>query len=173
VIITADGSAIPLSDLKLNYDQIAEVPTVGKDYYGGPVKIAGLPMVGSIPANPVKENIDGTITIDLAGLNAVQFKAFVGGDYPLGNEAERRKTLSFRTTGKQTNYITVIEPFEDRNLIKNVTATSANEVTIELKDGRTHILTFQGLEKGTDLTSSIKEFKNGELVREETHLYND
>ncbi|MDF7807750.1 heparinase II/III family protein [Pontiellaceae bacterium B12219] len=169
VIVTEDGNEIALSDLELSFDQIAEVPEAGKDYYGGPIKLSGLPMVGSVPANPVKENIDGTITLDLTGLNAVRFKAFVGGDYPLGNEAERRKSLSFRTSGKQTEYITVIEPFENENCIESVDAASAGEVTIQFKDGRTHVLTFQGLENGSNLQVSIQELQNGTVVREETH----
>lgn len=125
-------------------------------------------MVGSVPANPADKNVDGTITLDLTKLNASRFKAYVGGDYPLGNEAERRKSLSFRTTGKTTQYLTVVEPFEAESVIAKVTADSANEVTVELKDGRTHKLNFQGLEKGEDLKVTIQEFKGGDLVREET-----
>ncbi|MDF7798589.1 hypothetical protein P4C99_03895 [Pontiellaceae bacterium B1224] len=169
VIVTEDGKEISLNELELAVDQISEVPETGKDYYGGPVKISGRPMDGSVPANPVKKNGEGTITIDLTKLNAARFKAFVGGDYPLGNEAERRKSLSFRTTGKQTQYLTVVEPFEAESVIAKVTADSANEVTVELKDGRTHKLSFQGLEKGENLQVLVKEFKGGELVREETH----
>ncbi|MEI6892389.1 MAG: heparinase II/III family protein [Pontiella sp.] len=169
VLIAKDGTETPLSELNLAYKNITDVPAVGKDYYGGPVKIAGLQMDHTIPANPVKEKVDGTITIDLTQQDAVRFKAYVGGDYPLGNEAARRKSLSFRTTGKQTQYLTVIEPYEDQNRVKRVTAVSANEVTIDLVDGRTHVLKFQGLEDGKDLQVSIQEFKDGKLIREETH----
>jgi hypothetical protein len=172
VIVTRDGNEIALSELDLTTDQIADVPEPGKDYYGGPVKMSGLPMVGNVPANPVEENVDGTITVDLTKLNAVRFKAFVGGDYPLGNEAERRKTLSFRTTGKQAQYLTVVEPFEAESKVKSVTAASANEVTVELKDGRTHVVKLQGLEQGEDLRVTIREFKDGVLVREE-EAHND
>ncbi|MDF7823613.1 hypothetical protein P4B35_06270 [Pontiellaceae bacterium B12227] len=169
VIVSKDGKETPLSELAIAKDQIADVPEVGKDYYGGPVKLSGLPMVGTVPANPVKENVDGTITLDLTKLNAARFKAFVGGDYPLGNEAERRKSLSFRTTGKQAQYLTVVEPYEADPVVEKVTADSANELTVELKDGRTHKLQFQGLEKGENLQVLVKEFKGGKLVREETH----
>ncbi|VGO16545.1 hypothetical protein PDESU_05136 [Pontiella desulfatans] len=169
VIVTQDGKEIPLSGVELVTDQIAAVPEVGKDYYGGPVKLSGLPMVGTVPANPVKENVDGTITVDLTNLNAARFKAYVGGDYPLGNEAERRKSLSFRTTGKKARFLTVVEPFEAASKIKSVIAASANEVTIELKDGRTHVVRVQGMEQGEDLNVSIQEFNNGKWVREEQH----
>jgi hypothetical protein len=33
----------------------------------------------------------GMVRIDLSGIDAVRFKSVVGGDYPLGNEAQRRK----------------------------------------------------------------------------------
>jgi hypothetical protein len=169
VIVTKDGKEISLSDLKLSYDQIRNDPESGVDYYGGPIKMAGLPISHSVPANPVKENVDGTVSIDLTGLNAVRFKAFIGGDYPLGDETQRRKSLSFRTTGKQTQYLTVIEPFEDESVVKNVMAKSANELTVVLKDGRTHELTITGLETGKDFHVKVREFKNGKLVREEIH----
>jgi hypothetical protein len=32
------------------------------------------------------------VRIDLSGIDAVRFKSVIGGDYPLGNEAQRRKT---------------------------------------------------------------------------------
>jgi hypothetical protein len=169
VLVTADGKEIALSELKLSYDQIDSAPKSGVDYYGGPVKMAGLPMAQSVPANPVEPDADGTITVDLSGLNAVGFKASVGGDFPLGNEAERRKMLSFRTSGKQAQYLTVIEPFEAESVVKSVTATSANELTVELKDGRTHKLTVSGLEAGKDLQVSVQEFMDDQLVREEAH----
>ncbi len=169
VIITADGKTVELNELDLSYDQIRNDPASGVDYYGGPIKMAGLPIAHSVPANPVKEDVDGTVTVDLSGLNAVRFKAYVGGDFPLGDEAQRRKTLSFRTTGKQTQYLTVVEPFEAGNVVKRVTAQSATHLTVELKDGRTHEITFQGLDKGEGITAAIKEYKNGKLVREETH----
>ncbi|MDF7808808.1 hypothetical protein P4E94_15270 [Pontiellaceae bacterium B12219] len=169
VIVTADGSAIPLSELPLSAEQIAEVPTPGKDYYGGPVKIAGKPFAASVPANPVESGEEGMITVDLSGVNAVRFKASVGGDYPFGDEMGRRKSLSFRTTGKQVRYLTVIEPFEKESVIESVEAGSFDEVTVKLKDGRTQVITFQGLEKGEGLQAAIQEFKGNRLIREEVH----
>ncbi|MDF7797941.1 hypothetical protein P4C99_00600 [Pontiellaceae bacterium B1224] len=169
VIVTADGAEVKLSDLELNYDQIAEVPTIGKDYYGGPVKIAGKLFDQSVPANPMKSEQDGRITLDLSGLNAVRFKASVGGDYPFGDETWRRKSLSFRTTGNGARFLTVIEPFEKESVVESVTAQSANEVTVELKDGRTDKISFQGLEKGRGFNAVIQKYEHGQLVQEEVH----
>lgn len=169
VIVTKDGKEIALSDLDLTFDQIHKEPVSGVDYDGGPIKMAGLPIKASVPANPVKENVDGTITVDLSQLNASRFKAYVGGDWPLGDETWRRKSLSFRTTGKQTQYLTVIEPFEKESIVKTVNADSPNKLTIELKDGRTHELTITGLEAGKDFHVEIQEFKDGELRSKEVH----
>lgn len=169
VIVTKDGKEIDLNELDLHYDQIDSSPESGVDYKGGPVKIAGREFTSTVPANPVKGNIDGTITIDLAGLNAARFKSFVGGDYPLGDETWRRKSLSFRSKGKQARFLTVIEPFENEAVVKSVTADSANSLTVELTDGRTHVIHVNGLAEGSDLTASIKEYKDGALVEEEQH----
>ncbi len=169
VIITADGNELKLSDLKLSFDQINNKPERGVDYFGGPVKIAGKQFDETVPANPLKSGETGTITVDLAGLNAVRFNASVGGDYPLGDETWRRKSLSFRTTGKTVQYLTVIEPFEEESLVKSVTAESANTLIVELKDGRTHRISFVGLERGKNITAEIREFKNGKLLKKEFH----
>ncbi len=169
IIITQDGKEIDLNELELTYDQIDHSPKSGVDYKGGPVKISGREFASTVPANPVKGNIDGTITLNLEGLNAVRFKSFVGGDYPIGDETWRRKSLSFRSKGKQARFLTVIEPFEDKAVVKSVTAESANKVTVELLDGRTHVIEINGLEAGKDMTATIKEFQDGALIREEIH----
>ncbi len=169
VIVTADGKEVSLNDLKLQSDRIAQVPTIGKDYYGGPVKIAGRPFADSVAANPLKSGEEGTIIVDLTGLNAVRFKASVGGDYPFSDESWRRKSLSFRTAGKTARYLTVIEPFEKESVVESVVAESAKQVTVKLKDGRTQVITIAGLEQGENFKVSVGEFKNGQLVREELH----
>jgi hypothetical protein len=169
VLVTADGKELKLSDLKLSFAQIDDAPESGVDYFGGPVKIAGRQFNETVPANPVKSGETGTITVDLAGLNAVRFKASVGGDYPFGDETWRRKSLSFRTTGTQARYLTVIEPFEKESVVESVVAESANQVTVKLKDGRTQVITFRGLDKGKEIQATIQEFKDGQLIREEAH----
>lgn len=168
VIVTAKGKTIDLNQLKLSFDQIDNTPKSGEDYKGGPVKIAGREFERSIPANPFKSNQDGTITVSLKGLEAVRFQSSVGGDYPIGEETWRRKSLSFRTSGKEVQYLTVVEPFEKKGVVKSVNALSANEVEVTLKDGRKQIVTIANLEKGEDLSVSIKEYKNGKLLREES-----
>ncbi|MDQ8183460.1 hypothetical protein [Pelagicoccus sp. SDUM812005] len=169
VIVTADGRELKLSELMLRFEQIDDGPASGVDYYGGPVKISGKQFAESVPANPLKSGALGSITVDLAGLNAVRFKASIGGDYPLGDETWRRKSLSFRSSGEQARYLTVIEPFEKESMVASVVADSAEKLTVTLKDGRTQVIEIRGLEKGQDLRATIQEFKGGKLIRKELH----
>ena len=169
VIITEGGKEIKLSELDLQYDKIDSKPESGKDYYGGPVKISGHLFEHTVAANPFKSEEEGTVTVDLTGLNAACFKASVGGDYPLGDETWRRKSLSFRTSGKETRYLTVIEPYEDKNVVESVKAVSADEVEIKLVDGRKHVIQIENFAKGEDIQVLIQEYKNGNLIRKESH----
>jgi hypothetical protein len=169
VIVTANGKALKLSDLKLKVERIDNTPESGVDYYGGPVKISGKRFDESVAANPLRSGEPGTVTVDLTGLNAVRFKASVGGDYPLGDEIARRKSLSFRTRGKVAQYLTVIEPYEKERFVQSVKAQSANELTVELNDGRKHVITFSGLDTGESITAKIQVMENGNLVKEEFH----
>ena len=51
--------------------------------------------VGGLPAEPVNAGFEtpAQYTFDLDGLQAVRLKTVIGGDYPLGDEAERRITF--------------------------------------------------------------------------------
>ena len=167
VIITADGSELKLSELKPEFDGIDNKPESGVDYYGGPVKIAGCQFENTVAANPLNSETDGTVTVDLSGLNAVRFKAQVGGDYPFGDETWRRKSLSFRTTGTSTRYITVIEPYEAENVVKSVNSNSPDQVEVEFVDGRRHLITIENFEAGEDIKVNIQEYKDGRLTAQE------
>lgn len=169
VVITKSGQEIPLSQLNPSYEKIDHSPESGVDYRGGPIKIAGRPFSHSLPANPLVSMEEGSITIDLTGLNAVRLKTHVGGDYPVGDETWRRKSLSFRSQGKQARYLTVIEPFENESLVESVKADSANQLTVKLKDGRTQVITIEGLEQGENFKVSIKELQDGQIIHEEVH----
>ncbi len=169
VVVTKSGKEIPLSLLKPSYDKIDDSPKNGVDYRGGPIKIAGRHFSHSLPANPTVSMQEGTITIDLKGLDAVRLRSHVGGDYPVGDETWRRKSLSFRSRGKQARYLTVIEPFEKASVVESVDAESANKLTVTLKDGRRQVITFTGLDEGSNLQATIQEYKNGELTQKEKH----
>ena len=111
---------------------------------------------------------EAVYSFDLSGLNAVRLRTVVGGDYPLGNENERRKTLGITTNGHSARFLTVLEPYESENKIKSVEALSADSLSIRLKDGREHRFYFSGIEAAEGPLSVImQEWMNGVLLKEE------
>jgi hypothetical protein len=167
-LVLKDGSEVYLSSLPVEYKNVAMPEIKGLDYEKGPVKIQGELLERSIPGNPENLKQEAVITVDLSGLGAVSFEAKLGSDFPLGDETQRRKTMAVRSQGKETRYLSVVEPYETESVIKSVTAKSANELVVELLDGRVQHITITGLDgDGKNIQVSTKEFVNGELVREE------
>ncbi|MBC8054229.1 MAG: hypothetical protein H7Y13_14295, partial [Sphingobacteriaceae bacterium] len=170
-IVISSGKIIRLTELKTKAENIIPIVQSGKDYKGGPVRIAGDGYTDIAAAEPENTNKPGIITLDLNGLNAVKLIGLIGGDWVVGNEEQLRKTVSFRTSGKQARYLTVLEPYEDKSLVKKVTALSADELHIELSDGRTqHIKIDQLGGKADALGVKITEEKNGKIIREEESI---
>ncbi|MDW7691192.1 alginate lyase family protein [Flammeovirgaceae bacterium SG7u.111] len=167
-LVLKDGSEVFVSSLSVKYKNMLQPTSAGVDYYGGPVKIEGELMGNSIPGMPENTQKEATAIIDLSGVEAVAFKAKLGGDFPLGNEASRRKTLAVRSNGKEARYLSVIEPYESGSVIKSVKAKSANELVVELKDGRVQELKISDLEgDGENIKASVTELKDGEVIRQE------
>ncbi|SHJ76891.1 Alginate lyase [Reichenbachiella agariperforans] len=168
-LVKADGSEVLLSSLDLDYQNILQPDSPGLDYYGGPIKISGELMESSIPGMPENSHENASISLGLSGMDVVAFKAKIGGDFPLGDETPRRKTLAVRSEGKEARYLSVIEPFESESMIKSVRAKSEKELEVVLKDGRVQRILIENLEgEGTDIKVSTQEYINGELVREES-----
>lgn len=160
-----------LASLPVKYDNILMPPAKGRDYYNGPIKIEGVPMQDSIPGMPENSKESGSITLDLSGMGAVAFKATLGGDFPLGGETQRRKTMAVRSKGKDAHFLSVLEPYESESMIKSVSAKSAHELVVELTDGRTQEITISGFDAHPQAVKvSVRESCNGQSVREEhTH----
>ena len=161
-----DGSEVLLSTLPLKYDNIVMPKTAGLDYYDGPIKIGGAPMADSTPGMPKNDKEAGVITVDLSGLNAVGFKAKIGGDFPLGDETQRLKSMAVRSHGTEARFLSVVELYENNSMIKSVTAPSADKLIVELTDGRIQGIQIEGLDSG-DVKVTVRETLNGELLREE------
>lgn len=167
-LVKKDGSEVFISDLPIQYQNIVMPPIKGLDYYSGPIKIAGEWMENSTPAMPVNENEKATITIDLTDLDAATFIAKIGGDFPMGDESSRLKTMAVRSYGKEARYLSVIEPYESESMIQSVTAINANELIVELVDGRTQEVSLSGLDSETGTVQiSVQEFVDGKLTRQE------
>ncbi len=169
-IVTQDGRELPLATLPVTYENVLQPPKTGRDYLGGAIKIQGEEYPTATPGEPQNETQPGIVHLDLTGLHAVRFKAVIGSDYPLGDEAQRRKVYAVRAPqGTEARFLTIIEPFEDRPVVKSAVATTADSVRVELLDGRMQEITLkQFTGSGNDIVAEIVETKGGEVLRRET-----
>ena len=167
-LILKDGSVKYLSELQTENSNIQSPAQAGKDFKGGPVKIGGEESMHAISGMPSKAGEDGVVRINLAGWNALRFVANLGCDYPLGNEAQRRKTYSARSFGTEASFISVIEPYEKQSVIKNVSAINESSLKVELTDGRIQEINISNLKHTSGQTEvQIREFKDGIMLRDE------
>jgi hypothetical protein len=168
-VVTAAGEEIPLSKLPVKFENVVQPPAPGKDYYGGPIKIVGQPYTEATPAEPQNQAASGVAQVDLSGVQAVRFKATLGGAYPLGDAGQLHKVYSIRAEGTEARFLTIIEPYDKQSVIKSARALSADKFEVELTDGRVQELTINNLEgAGNDISVSLKESRNGSEVRSET-----
>ena len=168
-VVLVDGKEIPLSKLSCKLQNVKQPELKGKDYYGGPIKIMGEEYVNALPSMPENGKEVCIISVDLSNVKAVTFKAVLGSDYPLGDETARRKTYSVRTKGKEARYLTVIEPYESKSVIKKVSASSADKLEVELTDGRIQEIIFKNMDgDSSKVQLSIVEIKNNKVLRKES-----
>jgi hypothetical protein len=168
-IVTESGEEIPLSKLPVKFENVVQPPAVNKDYYGGPIKIVGTEFTQATPGEPANAKASGVVHVDLSAAHAVRFKATLGGAYPLGDAAQLRKTYSIRVEGTEARFLTLIEPFDRKSMIKSAHAIDADTFEVELNDGRVQQLTIRHLEgTGDDISVSLNETKNSQPARSET-----
>jgi hypothetical protein len=167
-LVLRDGSVVPLSQVPVQYSNVDLGNGIGVDYYGGAVHLEGEPYAMAMPFEPMDRTSPARAVFSLAGLDAVLFEAVIGGDYPLGMDPARRKTVSIRTVGEEACFVTLLEPHEGSSAIVSATAVSESEVTVNLSDGRVQRVELLGLkDDGSKLNIRIREWKEGWLVREE------
>ena len=168
-MVLADGREVPLSELAPGFANVQIPAQPGQDYQGGPITIAGTPWTSATPAEPQDVRTPAVIRIDLAGRGAVRLKATLGGDYPVGEQTARRRTLAIRSEGLTARFLTVIEPSEGKRQVRSISADGADHLVVELVDGRRQELTIHGLEgDGEHPTVELSERRNGVVVRSET-----
>lgn len=137
-----------------------------RDYFGGPIKIAGLHYTNAIPVQPSDPGKPLALRIPVTG---ERFRAVLGGDSPFGDESQCRNVYAIRSTGTEARFLTVIEPYEDKPVIKSASAVDADHVRVELADGRVQEITITGLEEQKGAASvEMVELKDNEVVRRET-----
>lgn len=148
VLTMADGTARRLADLPYESDNTDPGRGIGRDYAGGRVTIMGREYPDAIPASPRSHNREGRLTWQLPA-GAVRLQAAVGADAFPGDEGENRRFYAVRASrGRTARFVTVIEPYESRRMVRTVRAESADVLTVALADGRVQRLTLTGLEAG-------------------------
>lgn len=165
------GERIELENLDFTYQNTDKGKGVGKGYYGGTVKIQGESFEQAIPAEPLDRSKEGIIQINLEGLGAKRFVASIGGDYPLEHSEKRRRTISTRIVGKKARFTSLIEPYEESQVIQQVICEDADRIEVYLKDGRRQEIRITNFEL-EDLATEIevKEYKEGNLLRAERNV---
>jgi hypothetical protein len=169
-VVSKDGKEIPLNNFPTKFDDVVQTTAFGKDYFGGPIKIVGNLYTNATPAQPTTNNVQGVVRVDLSGADALRFKATLGGDYPLGDETQRRKVYAIRAPdAKGARFLTVIEPYEDKPMVKSAVAISADALRVELADGRVQEILLKNFDgDGKDLVGEITESKDGKILRRES-----
>ena len=165
VIETTDHRMLAMSDLAYTCENIDEGYGVGKDYEGGRVTIQAEEFAKAIPAEPKDKTKWGIITLDLDRLNATHFRAVIGGDYPVGDESGKRRTVFQQQTGTSACFASVIEPHEGNAMVQSVQYAGPWSIKVTLVDGREQIVSVQGIEDNVCVL--FEEYQNGTLIRKE------
>lgn len=107
--------------------------------------------------------------VDLSGVGAVRFKSTLGGDFPLGDETQRRKVFAVRApAAKEASFLTVIEPYENRPMVKSAVTTGADSLRVELADGRVQEIALKNFDgDGQGIVAEITESRDGRVLRRE------
>ena len=143
-IILKNGDTVPLSKMNYSMENIDPGCGPGRDYQGGRVTIVGTEYPEAIPTSPQDHSREGSIVVDLSGLDAAEFVGCIGCDAFPGDEGQQRKTYAVRTRGKRADFVTVVEPFEKESVIEKVKSEGPGQLTVTLRDGR--IQSFQVME---------------------------
>jgi hypothetical protein len=168
-VLTADGKAIPLSQLPISFDNAIQPREKGKDFADGPIKIAGIVYNEAISAQPQDGKKPCVVRVDLSGINATRFVSTLGGDFPVGDESQRRKIHAVREVGKKARFLTVLEPYDEKRMVKSAVATDASTLRVELNDGVVQDIEIRNLDgDGSGIAATITESKDGRILRSET-----
>jgi len=169
-VVTRGGKEIPLSDLPVKFENVAAAKAAGQDYLGGPIKIVGTAYATGTPAEPKDGKKAGVVRVDLSGVDATRFKVVIGGDYPPGPEAERRKLTAIRAPrGTDAHFLTVIEPYEDKPVVKSAVATGPDALRVELTDGRVQEIKLRNFDgDGKNIAVDLTESRDGKVIRTES-----
>ncbi|CDF79573.1 chondroitin AC/alginate lyase family protein (PL 8) [Formosa agariphila KMM 3901] len=93
----------------------------------------------------------------------------VVASYPNGGKQRgirnnpNRATYGVRVSGKEAQFLTVLEPYKNASAISKIVSKNENELTVFLKDGRKQSVFIEHI-KDANIKITIKEYVNDELV---------
>lgn len=167
-LVSSQGNESPILAESVKAEN-TESAQPGKDYEGGEIVIAGKHYASAIPAEAKAIERPAVFHIDLSQQKAARFKATLGGDFPIGETADRLKTVSIHSHGKEARFLTVIEPHESETMIKKVEASGPDQLRVELADGRVQEIAIKNFsESAKEIAVEIRESKEGKVLRTET-----
>lgn len=121
---------------------------IGHDYKNGRVTVVGEEYPYAVPCSPIDHDQNAVIKICLDEIELSGIKACIGVDAFEGDEFQRRKTYAVRQHGKTGRFVTVIEPYENKRMVKSAISLSPDEVEVTLQDGTRERITLTGVEEG-------------------------
>lgn len=136
-------------DLPYTAENVEEGHGKGVNYYGNDVVIEGIHDGRALPFEPEDPQAPASIKVNVPPGKCLRFTGEIGGDFLMGNHPERRRTISFRQTGRSASFITVLEPFKGKSRIRTAQADEKGNICIELEDGTRQTLSITGLSEGT------------------------
>ncbi len=166
---TADGEKVYLADVPYTTENVDSGMGIGVDYGGGPVKLQAQQFDRAVPGDVIDKSKEGVITIDISKLNAVKFVSEIGGDYPVGDESRRRRFAAQVKHERSSRFISILEPYTDRKMIKDIKFESYDRIKVELNDGRIQAIIVSELDgDGNDVSVTVEEYIGNKKVRSET-----
>lgn len=164
---TANGKVLNLHSLKpVKVENILANPNgIDKDYENGKINIAGRDVAFGLAAEPDKNEKEALYTYDLSGLGVVSLSGVIGADYRIGKEDERRITYGIRQNDTSARFLTVVEPYETDSKIASVVASSPDELSVTLKDGRVQNFKLKNFDgDGKNIQLEMSEVIDGKTV---------
>lgn len=161
-VTLTDGRRLLLSELEYQMENIKPVPEENRDYFGGPVKLQAKEMKQSLPGTPADEGTVGRLLFNVEGLKLSKIDVAIGGDYPLGDESDRRRMLSFRKRSSAAEFVTVLEQFDEQPVIKELSYEKGS-IIVTKADGTVDIVTIDDktlADATVTLNQSVKATEN-------------
>ena len=162
--VTASGATVHLADLPFTIAG-ENGPVPASDTLASPRPTRGA-HDRRIDLTPAGRRV--AVTVDTTSLGSARFVTDLAVDGQIRDMRAMRRTLLLREHGTDARFLTVLEPFRNSPAIRHVHASGPDLVEVSLADGRVHTIELTGLDTGTDLRVSLREHRNGALVREET-----